>query len=187
MNNDDKKINKAEYFELREKRLKLVYKILYVVVAIWIATILGISGTDLVENIAPVYVFLLSSSSLFIIQIVKYALMEFQCMKVIGNIDDSVLMQTEKRYDNIWKSFSLTLSLNALIMIIHIKFPIVFSPNVLMWIFIGCIVYFLAFSIAEMFTKMSDKAIKCLDIINLLVGILTAYSICAFCCAVTMK
>ena len=31
-NNDENKISKVEYFELREKRLKLVYKILYVVV-----------------------------------------------------------------------------------------------------------------------------------------------------------
>lgn len=187
MNNDDKKMNKAEYFELREKRLKLVYKILYVIVAIWIATVLEFSSTDFVASVAPVYTFLLSCSSIFIIQIVKYALMEFQCMKVIGNIDEIILTQAEKRYDNIWKTFSLTLSLNALIMIFHINCPIVFSPNVLMWIFACCVVYFLAFSIAEMFMKMSDKTIKILDIINLLIGILTAYSICAFCSAVMIK
>ena len=35
-NNDEKKPGKIEYFELREKRLKLVYKVLYAVVAIWI-------------------------------------------------------------------------------------------------------------------------------------------------------
>lgn len=187
MNNDDKKMNKAEYFELREKRLKLVYKILYVTVAIWIATILDVSSTDFVASVAPVYAFLLSSSSIFIIQIAKYALMEFQCMKVIGNIDEKILTQTEQRYDNIWKSFSLTLSLNALIMIFHIKCPIIFSPNVLIWFFACCVVYFLIFSIVEMFKKMNDKAIKILDTINLLIGILTAYSICAFCCAVTIK
>ena len=46
-NNDDKRLSKAEYFELREKRLKLVYKILYAVVAIWIAIFLSLSQSDL--------------------------------------------------------------------------------------------------------------------------------------------
>ncbi len=36
-NNDDKRLSRSDYFDLREKRLKLVYKILYAVVAIWIA------------------------------------------------------------------------------------------------------------------------------------------------------
>lgn len=46
-NNDDKRLCKAEHFELREKRLKLVYKILYAVVAIWIAIFLSLSQSDL--------------------------------------------------------------------------------------------------------------------------------------------
>ena len=33
-NNDEKKLGKSEHFELREKRLKLVYRILYVTVDI---------------------------------------------------------------------------------------------------------------------------------------------------------
>ena len=104
---DGNRISKAEYFELREKRLKLVYKILYVVVAIWIALLLNISNDSLTKDIIPAYAFLLSITSLMIIKIIKYALMEFRCMKVIGNIDEAVLTQTEDRYDNIWKSFGL--------------------------------------------------------------------------------
>ena len=79
-NNDDKKLGKSEYFELREKRLKLVYRILYVIVAIWIATLVSISTQEMTEEIAPMYTFLLATSSLLIINIVKYALMEFRCM-----------------------------------------------------------------------------------------------------------
>lgn len=62
--NDDKKLSKAEYFELREKRLKLVYRILYVIVAIWIAVILNISNDGLTKDIVPAYAFLLAISSL---------------------------------------------------------------------------------------------------------------------------
>ena len=117
-NNDEKKLGKSEYFELREKRLKLVYKILYVVVAIWIALLLNISNDSLTKDIVPAYVFLLSITSLMIIKIIKYALMEFRCMKVIGNIDEAVLKQTEDRYDNIWKSFGIELALAAELMIV---------------------------------------------------------------------
>ena len=115
--NDEKKLGKSEYFDLREKRLKLVYRILYVAVAIWVATIISISTLEMTTAIAPMYAFLSAVSSLFVINIIKYSLMEFRCMKVIGNIEEALLKQTEERYDNIWKSFSIILSLNALFML----------------------------------------------------------------------
>ena len=99
MNNDDKKLGKSEYFELREKRLKLVYRILYAIVAIWIAVFIFIGTEKITAQIAPIYAFVLAASSMLIINIVKYALMEFRCMKVIGNIEESLLKQTEERYE----------------------------------------------------------------------------------------
>ena len=187
-NNDEKKLGKSEYFELREKRLKLVYRILYAIVAIWIATLVSISTQEMTEEIAPMYTFLLATSSLLIINIVKYALMEFRCMKVSGNIEESLLKQTEERYDNIWRSFSLILSLCALFMIIHIRYPNVFSKDVFGWVFAVCIIYFSLISIVEMFKKeTNDKAISVLDHIGLFVGTITAYSICALMCLVAIK
>ena len=187
-NNDEKKIGKTEYFELREKRIKLVYRILYVVVAIWIAAILNITNETLTLSIIPAYTFLLATTSLMIVKIIKYALMEFRCMKVIGSIDESLLKQTEDRYDNIWKSFSLVLSLCALIMLIHIRYPNIFSETALIWIFAVCVLYFSVLSVVEVFkNKFKDITIKILDLIGMFVGILTAYSICALLCLVTIK
>ena len=187
-NNDEKKLGKSDYFDLREKRLKLVYRILYVIVAIWIATLVSISTQEMTKEIAPMYAFLLAASSLIIINIIKYALMEFRCMKVIGSIDKSLLNQTEERYDNIWKSFSLILSFCALIMFIHIQNKNTFSQDVFIWIFAVCIMYFLVLSVVEVFQKKtSDKVIMILDTINLFVGTITAYSICAFMCLVAIK
>ena len=105
-NNEERRLNKSEYFELREKRLKLVYKILYVVVAIWIALLLSITQTALEKTTIPVYSFLLAASSMVIIQIIKYAIMEFRCMKIIGHLSEALMKQTEDRYENIWVSFS---------------------------------------------------------------------------------
>lgn len=111
-NNDEKKLGKSEYFELREKRLKLVYRILYVIVAIWIAALISIGTQEMTTEIAPMYAFLLAASSLLIINIIKYSLMEFRCMKVVGNIEESLfctcgteaLSLTEMREENIQRS-----------------------------------------------------------------------------------
>lgn len=84
---DEKTLSKSECFELREKRLKLVYKILYVIVAIWISGVLSVSDNTFTAEIVPAYAFLLATTSLMILRIIKYALMEFRCMKVIGNIE----------------------------------------------------------------------------------------------------
>ena len=187
-NNDEKKLGKSEYFELREKRLKLVYRILYAIVAIWIATLVSISAQEMTEEIAPMYTFLLATSSLLIINIVKYALMEFRCMKVSGNIEESLLKQTEERYDTIWRSFSLILLLCALFMFIHIQYPNVFSKNIFVWLMAICIIYFFLISIVGTFKKeINDKAIRVLDNISLFAGTITAYSICALMCLVAIK
>ena len=121
-NNEDKKLSKLDYFELREKRLKLVYKILYVVAAIWIAIFFSISQSNLKNSEIPIYAFVLSVSSMVIIQIIKYAIMEFRCMKIVGQLNEELMNQTESRYENIWMSFSLILSLGGLALICHFKF-----------------------------------------------------------------
>ena len=187
-NNEEKKLGKSEYFELREKRLKLVYRILYVIVAIWVATLISIGTQEMTTEIAPMYAFLLASSSLFIINIIKYSLMEFRCMKVVGTIDESLLKQTEERYDNIWKSFSVILSLNALFMLLHMSFSSVFNTGTLTVIFCVCILYFLVWSFIELFKKkFKDITIRIFDIVGLVVGAITAYSICSIMCLVIIK
>lgn len=187
-NNDEKKLGKSEYFELREKRLKLVYRILYVIVAIWVATLISIGTQEMTTEIAPMYAFLLASSSLLIINIIKYSLMEFRCMKVVGNIEESLLKQTEERYDNIWKPFSVILSLNALFMLLHMLFSSVFNTETLTVIFCVCILYFLVWSFIELFKKkFKDITIRIFDIIGLVVGAITAYSICSIMCLVMIK
>ncbi len=188
MSNEEKRMSKPEYFELREKRLKLVYKILYVIVAIWIASVLGITNENLTKEVAPAYTFLLASSSLFVVKIIKYALMEFRCMKVVGSIDEALLHQTEDRYDNIWKSFSVILSFNGMILLLQMAFPNALNEYVFMYVFAACTMYFTVMSVVELFKKnFSDKAVVILDSIGLLVGILTSYSICAIVCLVAIK
>ena len=110
MNNDDKKLGKSEYFELREKRLKLVYRILYAIVAIWIAVFIFIGTEKITAQIAPIYAFVLAASSMLIINIVKYALMEFRCMKVIGNIEEFVTMSLKIFWRILVRSINLIIA-----------------------------------------------------------------------------
>lgn len=184
---DGNRISKAEYFELREKRLKLVYRILYVIVAIWIAVILNISNDGLTKDIVPAYAFLLAISSLMIIKIIKYALMEFRCMKVVGGVDEDVLKQTEDRYDNIWRSFGVQLAFAAELMIFNIIVPVIFSEAVSPWIIVVCVSYFLTVSLVGFFKKItSSLALKILDTIAIFVGTITAYAVCCLVCLVAI-
>lgn len=182
---EDKKMGKGEYFELREKRLKLVYKILYVIVAIWIALVISIGNAGLTKETTPIYAFLLSVSSLCIIKILKYALMEFRCMKVVGELSQEVLVETETRYENIWKSFSVVLAFNAILMLLHIQFPAIFTQTtflVVMWI---CLAYFALLSVSAIFiTKAKDSIMRFFDVISILLSIAISYGICAFVCGV---
>ena len=142
-NNDEKKLNKIECFELREKRLKLVYKILYVVVAIWLAVLLNISQNMFEKAAIPMYAFILSASSMIIIQIIKYIILELRCMRIIGEVDEEVMKQTENRYDNKWRLFPLILSLCGFVVIPHFIFEEKINTTIFMAIF--C-VYSLFFS-----------------------------------------
>ncbi len=188
MNNDEKRLGKSEYFELREKRLKLVYKILYVVVAIWIAGVVGIGSEDISSDIAPAYAFILAATSLMIIKIIKYALMEFRCMKVVGALDESIMKQTEERYENIWRSFGLELAFTAELMIFNVMFTKAFSEKVLPWVIVVCVSYFLIISLVGFFKKnLSEKAVKILDIIAMFIGAITAYSACELICLIAAK
>lgn len=76
-----------EEFELREKRLKLVYKILYVAAALWGIVFLAYvsefsSNPEQLLKTAPLYCFLHALSSVVVLSIVSYAFRELQCMKI---------------------------------------------------------------------------------------------------------
>ena len=185
-NNEDKRLSRSEYFDLRERRLKLVYKILYVVVAIWTVVLLSIAQNTLEKSVIPIYSFALSASSMVIIQIIKYAMMEFRCMKIIGCLSEDLMAQTEKRYDNIWMSFSLILLLCGLMLSIHYLFINLINAPVFLLIFSVCIFYLNIIAFIKFFKKsFRDTIIRILDGIGIVIGAISAYSLCAATCLIT--
>lgn len=186
-NNDDKRLSRSDYFDLREKRLKLVYKILYVFVAIWIAIFLSISQSAIKISEIPIYAFALSASSMVIIQIIKYAIMECRCMKISGRLSDELINQTEMRYENIWMSFSLILPLCGIALICHFIFVEKLSAQTFLYIFLGCMVYFIVISFVKIFKRsFKNTTIKNFDISGTVIGSVAAYSLCAAASLITV-
>ena len=107
-------------------------------------------------------------------------------MKIIGNLSKELLEQTENRYDNIWVSFAVILSLCGLALIPHYIFSETINEYVFLSIFGVCIFYFNVVSYVKLFKKdYKDKTIKVLDAIGIIIGSIAAYSLCAAACLVT--
>lgn len=119
---NDNNLTKVDYFDLRTKRLTLVYKILYVFVAAWIAMFVtavnGLKNGSFDNSHLPSISFFISALSLCIIQMISYILSEFRCMKVFKSYDEQLWQETENKYDAIWNSFGIILALNLLCLII---------------------------------------------------------------------
>ena len=107
-------------------------------------------------------------------------------MKIIGHLSEDLMKQTENRYDNIWISFSLILSLCGLFLILHYMLVEQMAINIFMIIFSVCIIYFTVISFLKLFkSDYEDKKLRIFDVIGVIVGSVAAYSLCAAVCLIT--
>ena len=106
-------------------------------------------------------------------------------MKIVGSLSEDLIKQTENRYENIWVSFSLIMSLCGLLLIPHYKFVKQASINLFMTVFSVCIVYFMVVSFVKLFKNhYEDKTLRILDSVGIVVGSIAAYSLCAAACLI---
>ena len=124
---------KAE-FELREKRLKLVYKILYVGVALWAALFVAYATTE--KTVLPLYCGFLSALTAAILNILYYIFGELRCMKIYAPAADESKVEADSKFVEIWNSFGLGVSISALLTLIHTSFPAIINI-VSVWIVVG--------------------------------------------------
>lgn len=115
---------KAE-FELREKRLKLVYKILYVAVALWAALFVAYATTE--KTVLPLYCGFLSALTAAILNILYYIFGELRCMKIYTPAADESKVEADSKFVEIWNSFGLGVSISALLTLIHTSFPAIIN------------------------------------------------------------
>lgn len=131
---------KAE-FELREKRLKLVYKILYVAVALWAA--LFVAYTSAGNNAFPLYCGFLSALTAAILNIIYYIFGELRCMEIYTPAADESKAEADSKFVEIWSSFGLGVSISAVLTLIHTSFPAIINI-VSVWIVVGVTAVLLA-------------------------------------------
>lgn len=124
---------KAE-FELREKRLKLVYKILYVAVALW-AT-LFVAYTSAGNNVFPLYCGFLSALTAAILNIIYYIFGELRCMKIYTPAADESKVEADSKFVEIWNTFGLGVIISTLLALLHTSFPAIINIASI-WIVVG--------------------------------------------------
>lgn len=115
---------KAE-FELREKRLKLVYKILYVAVALWAA--LFVAYTSAENNVFPLYCGFLSALTAAILNIIYYIFGELRCMKIYTPAADESKVEADSKFVEIWSTFWLGVIISTLLALLHTSFPAIIN------------------------------------------------------------
>jgi hypothetical protein len=124
-------INVKAEFDLREKRLGLVYKILYVSAAVWISLMLSfVKNIDF--NNAPVYCALLSLTTVFIICIGRYVFGELRCLQVSSVVDKKLKETADKRFSDIWNSIGFYAILAGIFMYVQTLFPTIFTRTFVM-------------------------------------------------------
>lgn len=128
-NNQPNKNNHLSYttgqlkdeFELRERRLKLVYRILYIVVAVWAA--LFVSYASSLSKSVPLYCGLLSALTTSILNILYYIFYELRCMKIYMSAENAIKELADNRFLEIWDTFGLSLCLSIFLAILNLFFP----------------------------------------------------------------
>ena len=107
---NNKKIDREKDFELRERRLKLIYKILYILVAAWAVLFIMFMKTDVkTESDMAAYCFLLAVISLYLVMIIKFIIRELSCLKIGSEVSNEEKEQTELAYKNIWNNLLVVL------------------------------------------------------------------------------
>ena len=115
---------KAE-FELREKRLKLVYKILYVAVALWAALFVAYATTE--KTVLPLYCGFLSALTAAILNIIYYIFGELRCMKIYTPAADESKVEADSKFVEIWSTFWLGVIISTLLALLHTSFPAIIN------------------------------------------------------------
>lgn len=150
---NNKKIDREKDFELRERRLKLVYKILYILVAAWAVLFIMFMKTDVkTESDMAAYCFLLAVISLYLVMIIKFIIRELSCLKIGSEVSNEEKEQTELAYRNIWNNLLVVLLTGIVLCFVNVwtwemfiseKNRVMVRIILSIFLVIGAIIYFL--------------------------------------------
>ena len=184
-------------FDLRDKRLKLVYKILYVLAALWLSLFISLTTITLDSKISPVYCFFMAVLSLYIINIVKYSMQELSCMRINKKPSEQEKENADMFYTDIWRNSAIIAVTAAMAMFISMYIPQNLMSHFMVLSFtIGTLYFAVILTLEEppkMFQKIEirkprEDVLKMFRAIGILVSVVVAYSLFGIlCCALMMK
>lgn len=169
-------INKDE-FELRERRLNLVYKILYIfAISLGVTSLIAVKYIDKnpveVKSAIPLFCFLLSFLIVSLIYIIYYIFSELKCMKINESIKPEDKQQADKDFENIGIVLSISLLFSAILFFLNI--PI---SNFILFIIVGIFTALVISITLYIIYKKKNKNIKLLFFIFINMLTLSAYLI----------
>lgn len=169
-----------EEFELREKRLKLVYKILYVIAALWAVMFLSIPSMEFNVTYAAIYSCFLSILTIYILKIVQYALQELACMKISQNATNEEKKNAENLFSEIWKTAILVLLIALMLMTITVAIQGSFTVNVMVAVIVLATIY----SLVSVFIKRFPESLRKIGVV---VDVSLAYAVFSLLCIGVMS
>lgn len=110
------KISVEKEFELREKRLKLTYKILYVIAVGWAVLLLVYMKSVSIEKM--ICNGILTILTVLLINILSFVFHEFRCLNIFQSTDDKTKELTDHKFQNIWNGFGLYCFIAILLVIL---------------------------------------------------------------------
>ena len=130
MSDNEKNNSLKDDFELREKRLKLIYKILYVLAAIWGAMIIAITTAE--KGVLPIFSGIISVVTTAIINILYYIFGELRCMKIYQPATDDEKDSADNKFVDIWNTFVVTVVTTFAMALANTAFPEYINTTVIM-------------------------------------------------------
>ncbi len=187
--NNELDLSIEKEFELREKRIKLVYKILYAIVAFWGITFWSLISSDTSKTLVPIYSFILSVATLYIVSIIKYSLNELSCMRVHDKASEYEKSTTELSFVNIWQNATLPLIIGAITMFFNVAYIDCYGQNYFMWLFLIFGILSVLSNITKLICSIKEKKhiVKIISWVDPIFSEVMTYSIFAICCLAVAK
>ena len=140
-------------FDLRERRLNLMYKVLYVIVAIWL--FLFYSYASNIGSSTFLFSTLLSIVTTTIFNILLFVFDELRCMKISRQADEELKNMAEDKYGDIWDGITISSLFPILFLIISCFITSVNGIKVILFVS-----YILSILVLVIGCFIKDKKIK---------------------------
>ncbi len=149
-----------ESFDIRKERIGIIFKVIYVIAALFLASIVALqSGQEI--NVSTVYILEACATSFLLCLLVVlliYVFNELQCLKITENIEEKQANKTENSYAEIFNYFSVG-GVTAVLSAFLIEYAKEYlTKEILSWLL--CIFFFvgMAIRIAGSFINRYEKA-----------------------------